>query len=84
MDTTSEILHALRSIIICLIEDKNQLVIDAIPQPNRHTLIEVRATKRDAGAIIGKDGRNARALRTLVGSIGLKAGRVFTLDITPL
>ena len=79
----TEILNALRGVLDCLIEDKNQLTLTVIPQAANHFVIQIHTTKGDAGRIIGKDGRNARALRTLVNSIGLRAGRTFSVDIVP-
>ena len=45
------------------------------------TVIELRVAQTDVGKIIGKQGRTARSLRTLLGAAGMKLNRRFTLEI---
>ena len=45
------------------------------------TLLELRVAATDVGKIIGKQGRTARSLRTLLGAAGMKLNRRFTLEI---
>ena len=47
-----------------------------------HTsVIEVRVAKEDLGKIIGKQGRTARALRTILGAASAKARKRCVLEI---
>ncbi len=47
-----------------------------------HTiLIELKVDKGDLGKVIGKQGRIARALRTILGAMGRKANKRIILDI---
>ena len=45
------------------------------------TVLELRVAQTDVGKIIGKQGRTARSLRTLLGAAGMKLNRRFTLEI---
>ncbi len=45
------------------------------------TVLEMRVAPSDLGKVIGKQGRTARAIRTLLGATGMKMNRRFTLEI---
>ncbi len=43
--------------------------------------LELKVAQGDLGKVIGKQGRTARSIRTILGAAGVKANRRFTLDI---
>jgi len=45
------------------------------------TVIELEVAEDDLGKIIGRQGRTARAIRTLLAAAGQKSRRRFSLDI---
>jgi predicted RNA-binding protein YlqC (UPF0109 family) len=45
------------------------------------TILELRVAPTDLGKVIGKQGRTARSIRTLLGAAGMKLNRRFTLEI---
>jgi uncharacterized protein len=45
------------------------------------TVLELRVHPEDLGKIIGRQGRTAKALRTLLGAAGVKLRKRFTLEI---
>ena len=45
------------------------------------TVLELRVAATDLGKVIGKQGRTARSIRTLLGAAGMKLNRRFTLEI---
>jgi uncharacterized protein len=45
------------------------------------TVLELRVAPGDLGKVIGKQGRTARSIRTLLGAAGVKLNRRFTLEI---
>ena len=45
------------------------------------TVLELRVAPSDLGKVIGKQGRTARSIRTLLGAAGMKLNRRFTLEI---
>ena len=71
-----------------LVEDIAKALVD-IPdevavrevEGEQATLLELRVAPRDLGKVIGKQGRTARSIRTLLGAAGMKLNRRFTLDI---
>lgn len=45
------------------------------------TVLELRVAPADLGKVIGKQGRTARSIRTLLGAVGMKMNRRYTLEI---
>jgi predicted RNA-binding protein YlqC (UPF0109 family) len=45
------------------------------------TVLELRVAPSDLGKVIGKQGRTARSIRTLLGAAGMKLNRRFSLEI---
>jgi predicted RNA-binding protein YlqC (UPF0109 family) len=45
------------------------------------TVLELRVAQSDLGKVIGKQGRTARSIRTILGAAGMKLNRRFTLEI---
>jgi len=45
------------------------------------TIIELRVAKEDLGKVIGKQGRTARAMRTILNAAGTKIGKRCVLEI---
>ncbi len=45
------------------------------------TILELRVAQTDLGKVIGKQGRTARAIRTILAAAGMKQRRRFNLEI---
>ena len=45
------------------------------------TILELRVHPEDLGKVIGRQGRTAKAVRTLLGAAGMKVRKRFTLEI---
>lgn len=45
------------------------------------TVLELRVAQEDLGKVIGKQGRTARAVRTILGAAGMKIRKRFVLEI---
>jgi hypothetical protein len=45
------------------------------------TILELKVAQSDLGKVIGKQGRTARSIRTIVGAVGVKLNRRYTLEI---
>jgi len=45
------------------------------------TIIELKVAEGDLGKVIGKQGRTARSIRTILGAAGSKVNRRFQLEI---
>jgi predicted RNA-binding protein YlqC (UPF0109 family) len=71
-----------------LVEDIAKALVD-IPEEvtvktlegEQITVLELKVAPSDLGKVIGKQGRTARSIRTIVGAAGMKLNRRFTLEI---
>ena len=45
------------------------------------TVLELRVDPTDLGKVIGRQGRTAKAMRTLLGAAGMKLHKRYTLEI---
>ena len=48
---------------------------------NQTSVMELKVAKEDLGKVIGRQGRTARALRTLLSAAGMKVHKRFVLEI---
>ena len=67
-------------IVKALVDNPEEIVVTEI-EGQRVTIIELRVAKEDLGKVIGKQGRNAQAIRTIVSAAGHKMDKRFTLEI---
>jgi predicted RNA-binding protein YlqC (UPF0109 family) len=63
-----------------LVEHEDQVSVDEIEEDGT-LVIRLRVAPKDLGRVIGRGGRIARALRTLVRAGGAQEGRRVTLEI---
>ena len=71
-----------------LIEDIAKALVD-IPEEvtineiagEQTTVLELKVAPSDLGKVIGKQGRTARSIRTILGAAGMKLNRRYTLEI---
>jgi predicted RNA-binding protein YlqC (UPF0109 family) len=54
--------------------------VDAVDE-DEATVLELKVAADDLGKVIGKQGRTARAMRTLLGAAGMKLHKRYTLEI---
>jgi len=64
-----------------LIVDKPEEVKVNVLEGTQTNVIELRVAKEDLGKVIGKEGRNAKAIRTLLNAIGNKMHKRIHLEI---
>ena len=63
-----------------LVDEPEQVSVQAV-EGEQGTVLELRVGPNDLGKVIGKQGRTARSLRTILGAAGMKLRRRFTLEI---
>jgi hypothetical protein len=63
-----------------LVDDPSQVRVDEI-EGTTSVVLELRVASEDMGRIIGKKGRVADAMRTLVRVVAAKQGKRVTLEI---
>lgn len=81
--TTPAILEALTLIEIMikvLVDDRKAVAVTGELTPQSYR-IDVKTAATDCGKVIGKQGRTARALRTILGAHGMRTKQQFSLNI---
>ena len=63
-----------------LVDHPNQVAVEEIESPHQ-TVIELRVAKDDIGKVIGRDGKTAQSIRTLLSAASAKIGKKAHLDI---
>lgn len=63
-----------------LVDQPENVVIEEAMDGDK-LIMKLRVAQPDIGKIIGKKGRTAFALRTLVAAVGKKAGKKVTLEV---
>jgi predicted RNA-binding protein YlqC (UPF0109 family) len=63
-----------------LVEDKDAVRVEAIER-DRSTVFELTVAEDDLGRVIGRGGRTAKALRTVIDLAARRQGRRAVLDI---
>lgn len=71
--------EVLQTIIESLVEDKFQIQINQI-DGERSTVFEVKVAPQDMGRVIGKEGRIAKAIRTIFKAVGTKEQKKVTIE----
>ena len=68
------------AIVKALVDNSDQVQVRAI-EGEQVTVFELRVHPRDLGKVIGRQGRTARAIRTILTAVGMKMRKRFTLEI---
>ncbi|MBV8478525.1 MAG: KH domain-containing protein [Acidobacteria bacterium] len=63
-----------------IVDAPDQVTVDAVEEEGE-SVLELKVAEADLGKVIGKSGRTARALRTLLGAAGVKLHKRYTLEI---
>jgi len=65
-----------------LVDDPSQVSVQVVDgEEGEGTLLELRVAPSDVGKVIGKQGRTARSMRTLLSAAGMKLKKRYSLDI---
>ena len=74
--------HLVLEIVQALVDQPEDVTIEMIEEPNAAaTVIRLKVAHQDIGKVIGKQGRTARSLRTILGAASMKLHHRFALDI---
>ena len=63
-----------------LVDNPDQVEVNEI-EGEQTSVIELKVAKEDLGKVIGKQGRTARSVRTILGAVSMKVHHRYTLDI---
>lgn len=75
----SDLAEALEHLVRGIVSHPDEVAVDLVTNRRGRTL-EVRVHPDDLGKVIGRNGRTATALRTVVGGIGGRGVRVDVVD----
>lgn len=64
-----------------LVDNPNDVIVEIKTNEEKKIVIGLKVNIKDVGKVIGKRGRTARALRTLVMAVAAKEGKAGILEI---
>jgi predicted RNA-binding protein YlqC (UPF0109 family) len=75
-----DLVALVRDVARSLVEHPDRVRVEAVDGSST-TAIELRVAAEDLGRVIGKKGRTATAIRTLLSAAGTRSGRKYLLEI---
>lgn len=63
-----------------LVDEPDEVTVSEI-EGEQTTVLELKVAKEDLGKVIGKQGRTARSIRTILSAAGMKARKRIVLEI---
>lgn len=76
----SEMRTLINEIACALVDNTDAVTVETFTEMDS-TVIRLRVAPEDIGKVIGKQGRTARSLRTILSAASMKLKRRFALDI---
>ncbi|HSB77080.1 MAG TPA: KH domain-containing protein [Terriglobales bacterium] len=80
MDQGGDMRALVEQIARALVDEPEQVNVQAV-DGEQVTVLELRVAANDLGKVIGKQGRTARSIRTILSAAGMKLRKRFTLEI---
>ncbi|MDE3148516.1 MAG: KH domain-containing protein [Acidobacteriota bacterium] len=69
-----------REIARALVDEPTAVAVESVDK-DENTILKLRVAPQDVGKVIGKQGRTARSMRTILGAVSMKLHHRYTLDI---
>jgi predicted RNA-binding protein YlqC (UPF0109 family) len=63
-----------------LVDNPDQVQVNAV-EGQQVTVLELKVAPADLGKVIGRQGRTAKSIRTILGAAGMKMKKRLTLEI---
>ena len=70
----------IETIARALVDNPDQVQVKAV-EGEQVTVLELRVAPTDLGKVIGRQGRTAKSMRTILGAVGMKLKKRLTLEI---
>ena len=80
IDPSSSMKKLMLEVAQSLVDSPETVAGDALPDGDG-TILRLRVAPTDLGKVIGRQGRTARSLRTILGAASMKLKHRFSLDI---
>ena len=75
-----EVEELVREIARALVDEPAAVEVESVGRDDS-TVLKLRVAPQDVGKVIGKQGRTARSMRTILGAVSMKLHHRYTLDI---
>jgi uncharacterized protein len=72
--------NVLKYVVSFLVENPDQVNVRQV-EGEKNSILELMVAESDIGKVIGRNGRIAKSLRTLVSAASAKEGKSYTLEI---
>jgi predicted RNA-binding protein YlqC (UPF0109 family) len=69
-----------REIARALVDEPEAVEVQSVER-EENTVLRLKVAPSDVGKVIGKQGRTARSVRTILGAVSMKLHHRYTLDI---
>lgn len=80
IEPTERMKQLILEIVQALVDQPDDVSVEMLAEHDA-TVIRLRVAHEDIGKVIGKQGRTARSLRTILGAASMKLHHRFALDI---
>ena len=71
----------LEYLVVQLVDNPDEVEVTEFESKKKETILELKVAESDTGKVIGKGGRIAQAIRTVVKAAALKDGRRVSVEI---
>lgn len=82
-DATSDMRSLVLDIARALVDEPEAVRLDVLVEGGS-SVLRLQVSAKDLGKVIGKQGRTARSLRTILGAASMKLKQRFSLDIVEI
>lgn len=80
MDDGGSMRELVEVVAKALVDYPDEVTVNVV-EGQQTTVLELKVAPADLGKVIGKQGRTARAVRTILGAAGMKLRKRFVLEI---
>ncbi len=80
MVSSVSVAELVREIAQALVDEPAAVEVESVAR-EENTVLKLRVAPQDVGKVIGKQGRTARSVRTILGAVSMKLRHRYTLDI---
>lgn len=79
-ESTESVVELVEIIAKSLVDEPGEVSVEAV-EGSQSSVLELSVHASDLGKVIGRRGRTAKSIRTLLGAVSMKHDRRYTLEI---